>query len=212
MTERRTVRDEEILRELLSRIDDSGGDVSQRMLAGELGIALGLVNAYLQRSVADGLVAATKGSGRRYRYALTAKGVAEKIRLGGRHFKKSFDLFRHVRDSFDRLYAELAERGVRTVALCGIDELTEIALLCALDSAVTPSGIWRHAGRPVDLRGVPGVILSEAIRTDMVVVSVERNVQYVYHALRRRLPPERIAVPDIIDLRQVPVDRETNGR
>lgn len=208
VTKSRASRDEEILRELLSRIDERD-DLSQRVLARDLGIALGLVNAHLRRGIAAGLVAVTKGPGRRFRYALTAKGVAEKIRLGGRHFKRSFDLFRHVRDSFDRLYADLAEKGVQSVVLCGIDELTEIALLCALDSGITPSGIWRHAGRPVQLRGVPGVVLSEAARADAVVLSVERNVQYIYHALRRRIPPERIAVPDIIDLRQFPSDSGT---
>lgn len=210
MTKRRINRDEEIQREILSCVDERA-DLSQRMLARDLGIALGLVNAHLRRGIDAGLVAVTKGPGRHYRYALTAKGVAEKIRLGGRHFKSSFDLFRHVRDSFDRLYADLAERGVQSVVLCGIDELTEIALLCALDTGVTPSGIWRHAGRPMWLRGVPGVVLSEAARADAVVVSVERNVQYVYHALRRRVPPERIAVPDIIDLRPVASDGKAIG-
>jgi DNA-binding MarR family transcriptional regulator len=53
-----------ILLNLLNSVERDGGQ-SQRRLASELGIALGLVNAYLRRCVKKGLVKATAAPARR---------------------------------------------------------------------------------------------------------------------------------------------------
>ena len=48
-------------------------------LAAELGMAVGLVNAYLNRCIQKGLVKATQAPARRYAYYLTPQGFARKI-------------------------------------------------------------------------------------------------------------------------------------
>ncbi len=198
MTSRRAANEQALLRELLVRID--GERVNQRLLARELGVALGLVNSHLKRCIADDLVEIAEKRGRRYRYALTPKGRAEKARLEARHMRESLAMLRRVEDSFDRLYADLVARGVKTAVLCGTDELTEIAVLCSLESGVRPVGVWRHAGRPTAVRGVPAVDLEKLATADVVVVSVEQNAGLVYDAACRRVPPERVVAPDILDL------------
>lgn len=185
---------------LLALVGD-GVAGNQRALAAALGIALGATNARLKRCVADGLVAMTPIDGRRYAYALTPKGAAEKARLGQLYFGDALALFRRARGSFDRLFAELCAGGARTVVLCGSDELTEIAILSLLDSPLSAIGVWRHAGRPRALCGLPGVTLEALAEADVAVVAVAHNAAYVTHALRRRLPSERIAIPDILDVR-----------
>lgn len=79
-----TVQDREadngIILGLLKSVEQDGGR-SQRRLAAELGIALGLVNAYLKRCVSKGLVKVQNVPARRYAYYLTPKGFAEKSRL-----------------------------------------------------------------------------------------------------------------------------------
>ncbi|MFQ5957745.1 MAG: hypothetical protein ACE5LF_00095 [Alphaproteobacteria bacterium] len=202
MTSRRAANEQALLRELLVRIGGRG--VNQRLLARELGVALGVINGYLKRCIADGLVEIAEKRGRRYRYALTPKGIAERARLEARYIRESLSLFRRVEDSFDRLYADLAARGVETAVLCGVDELTDIAVLCSLESGVRPVGVWRHAGRPTVVRGVPAIEMDDLGTADVVVVSVERNAQLVYHAVCRRVAPERVAVPDILDIAMSP--------
>ena len=61
--------DERIVLNLLKSVDDGAG--SQRRIAEELGIALGLVNAYLKRCVKKGLVKVSQAPARRYAYYLT---------------------------------------------------------------------------------------------------------------------------------------------
>lgn len=199
MTRRRVAQHEAVVREILECID-AGGTVSQRRLARELGIALGLTNAHLKRCVAEGLVEVAGRQGRRYRYELTATGSRERDRLGARQAARSVDLVGRLCDSFDRLYAGLVGNGVARIVLCGVDPLTDIAVLCCLGSGLRPIGVWRHAGRPAAVRGVPSITLANIVNADAVVLSVMRNAENVYSALRHRLPPERIAVPDVLDL------------
>jgi DNA-binding MarR family transcriptional regulator len=61
---------------LLNSVDD--GAQWQRRIAEDLGIALGLVNAYLKRCIKKGLVKVRQASARRYTYYLTPRGFTEK--------------------------------------------------------------------------------------------------------------------------------------
>ena len=54
--------------------------ITQRALARELGIALGLANAYLRRCVRKGLVKMHQVPINRYAYYLTPQGLSEKSR------------------------------------------------------------------------------------------------------------------------------------
>src|SRR3954463_2287544 len=70
---------------------------SQRRLASDLGIALGLVNAYLKRCVNKGLVKVQNVPARRYAYYLTPQGFAEKSRLTVDYLTSSFGFFREAK-------------------------------------------------------------------------------------------------------------------
>ena len=56
-------------------------NVTQRHLARELGIALGLANAYLKRCAKKGFIKIRQVPLNRYAYYLTPRGFAEKSRL-----------------------------------------------------------------------------------------------------------------------------------
>src|SRR3984893_6520862 len=84
---------ERIVLELLTSVEQDG-DRSQRHIAAELGIALGLVNAYLKRCVKKGLVKVRDAPARRYAYYLTPHGFAEKSRLTVQYLTDSFSFFR----------------------------------------------------------------------------------------------------------------------
>ena len=85
--------DERIVLGLLDSLE-SDGERSQRRIASELGIALGLVNAYLKRCVKKGLIKVHDAPARRYAYYLTPKGFAEKSRLTVQYLSNSFSFFR----------------------------------------------------------------------------------------------------------------------
>src|SRR5690348_6945622 len=70
---------------------------SQRHLASGLGIALGLVNAYLKRCIKKGLVKVRQAPARRYAYYLTPQGFAERSRLTVEYLSLSFGFFRQAK-------------------------------------------------------------------------------------------------------------------
>src|SRR5499425_2423870 len=111
---------------LLESLERDGGQ-SQRRLASELGIALGLVNAYLKRCVRKGLVKVSEVPARRYAYYLTPQGFAEKSRLTVEYLSYSFSFFREAKTDCSRLFQAARARGVRQVVLAGRSDLAEIA-------------------------------------------------------------------------------------
>ena len=84
--------DATILLNMLSAVDEDSG-VTQRTLAGNLGIALGLANAYLKRAVKKGLIKVTQAPANRYAYYLTPKGFTEKSQLTAEYFSQSSSSF-----------------------------------------------------------------------------------------------------------------------
>src|SRR5262245_38611153 len=110
-----------------------GGEQSQRRLASELGVALGLANAYLRRCVKKGLVKVRQSPARCYVYYLTARGFAEKSRLTLEFMSYSFALFRRAKADCMVALETARERGHARIALIGASDLAEIAAICALD-------------------------------------------------------------------------------
>ena len=64
--------------------------VSQRRLSRDLGIALGLTNAYLKRCVRKGLIKMAATPANRYAYYVTPKGFTEKSRLTAQYLAHFF--------------------------------------------------------------------------------------------------------------------------
>src|SRR5260370_23030620 len=128
--------DPSVMLGLLSAVERDSA-VTQRHLASELGIALGLANAYLKRCAKKGLIKMRQAPLNRYAYYLTPRGFAEKSRLTAEYLTISFDFFRRARHDCAALLEGCAARGWRRVALVGAGELAEIAALGAAEAGLT---------------------------------------------------------------------------
>jgi DNA-binding MarR family transcriptional regulator len=127
--------DPEIVLGLLTSIERNSA-ITQRKLAGDLGIALGLANSYLRRCVRKGLIKIGQVPLNRYAYYLTPQGFAEKSRLTAEYLTVSFNFFRRARSDCAELLQECAARGWTRVALCGAGDLAEVAVLSAGESEI----------------------------------------------------------------------------
>jgi DNA-binding MarR family transcriptional regulator len=114
---------------------------SQRLLASELGIALGLVNAYLKRCMRKGFVKMRDAPARRYVYYLTPKGFAEKSRLTVQYLSLSLSLYRRARRDFMAVLLAAREGGISRIGLIGASDLAEIAAICALEVGIAIVGV-----------------------------------------------------------------------
>jgi predicted transcriptional regulator len=161
----------EIMLSLLESVQRDGVQ-SQRRLAAELGIALGLVNAYLKRCVKKGLLKVGQAPARRYAYYLTPRGFAEKSRLSLEYLSTSLEFFRLARTDYAAVFDTAKTRGWTRVALAGVSDLAEISAICALEAGVEIIALVdadragkRHIGLPIvasykELQDIDGIILT----------------------------------------------------
>ncbi len=178
--------------------------VTQRSLARDLGIALGLVNAYLKRCVTKGYIKVTQAPAKRYAYYLTPQGFAEKSRLTAQYLAISLNFFRLARSQCDALFAECETRGWTRIALCGAGELAEIAMLCAESHAVTLIGLVEAAGG-ASVGKLPLVDDIAALAAlDAVVITDQRTPQKTYDRIVASLPRERVLTPRLLNVSRTP--------
>jgi len=191
--------DPEVMMGLLSAVG-AGETVTQRSLSAELGIALGLVNAYLKHCINKGLIKVQAAPARRYAYYLTPQGFAEKSRLTVLYLSRSFDFFRRARESCTAALESATRRGWRRVVLVGAGELAEVATLCALESPAALVAIYdpgfdreRFAGLDVvrDVSMLAGPV-------DGAVLTAMSDVEIWFDRAKATFGADRVIVPDLL--------------
>jgi DNA-binding MarR family transcriptional regulator len=191
-----------IVLDLLNSVDQDGAR-SQRNIAGELGIALGLVNAYLKRCVKKGLVKVHNAPARRYAYYLTPQGFAEKSRLTVEYLSTSFSFFRLAKADCVSAFESAKANGFRRLVLAGKSDLAEVAILCAVEADVKIVAIIEPRGDNQGIVSV-GVFKSYADipeQFDAVVVTDVSRAQFAFDAAVAACGAERVFTPNLLRLR-----------
>jgi hypothetical protein len=187
---------------LLQSVERDGAQ-SQRKLASDLGIALGLVNAYLRRCVKKGLLKIGQAPARRYAYYLTPHGFAEKSRLTVEYLSDSFSFFRQAREDCGGILRTAHAHGWKRIALAGVSDLAEIATICALEQGIAivavidaKSANDKFVGTLVvgSLTAVPG-------GCDAILVTDLQATREFLAALADQVGAERVLVPALLGLR-----------
>jgi DNA-binding MarR family transcriptional regulator len=193
---------ERIVLDLLNSVEHDG-ERSQRHIAAELGIALGLVNAYLKRCVKKGLVKVHDAPARRYAYYLTPHGFAEKSRLTVQYLSNSFSFFRMAKGDCARAFEAAKARGFDRLVLAGKSDLAEIAILCAVEAAVTIVAVVDPRAEEARFVGVD-VVKSYADvgdKFDAVLVTDVTRAKLSFDAAVEACGADRVVAPALLGLR-----------
>jgi DNA-binding MarR family transcriptional regulator len=174
----------------LLKLIDTDAHATQRKMADELGIALGLANSYLKRCIHKGFVKVMTVPANRYAYYLTPSGLAEKSKLVGRYLSYSLQFFRDAKGQCEQAFVTCTERGWRRVTICGTGDLAEIAVLCARSFDMEVTAVSDAAVHP----GADAVLLADLA-----------HPQAAYEILRRTLPDDRILALRMLELRRDPI-------
>jgi len=185
----------------LLNIVEGDATVSQRSMANNLGIALGLANAYLKRCVRKGLIKIRQAPANRYAYYLTPQGFAEKSRLTADYLSQSFNLFRRARTEGASLLAECQNRGWKRVALYGAGDLTDIFTLSAREFLVDLVCVVIGANDASEIAGLPivGDIPSPDAVDAIIICDISRP-QASYDRVCASFPPERVLTPGFLGI------------
>ncbi|HWV54446.1 winged helix-turn-helix transcriptional regulator [Pseudorhodoplanes sp.] len=178
---------------------EANGLQSQRHLATEMGVALGLVNAYLKKCVNKGLIKFKQAPAKRYKYYLTPRGFAEKSRLTVSYLSHSLAFFRRARADCASVLAEIRTRGWRRVALIGATDLAEIARLCAPEHDVAIVLVVDPLLEATEFGGIPVVrSLDELSDVEAVVVTDLSKTREIYRTAVKKFGSDRVYAPELL--------------
>ena len=117
--------------------------ITQRGVATELEIAVGMANALIKRLVHKGYIKVKDAPSRRYGYYITPEGFMEKGRLVSKYIANSFKFFGEARRDYEAIACQISEGQIAGVCCVGTGEVREIAqmvfaahnieVICVLD-------------------------------------------------------------------------------
>jgi DNA-binding MarR family transcriptional regulator len=195
---------ERIILGLLNSVEQDGAR-SQRHFAAELGIALGLVNAYLNRCIKKGLVKASQAPARRYAYYLTPQGFAEKSRLTVEYLSSSFGFFRQAKAECSAMLRLAKQRRLERLGMLGVSDLAEIAAICAIETDIVlavvidpDSKLSRFIGLPV----VTGFDAVDGKIDGVLITALTRSAEIDSLVVKAAsiFGPEAVFAPKLTDL------------
>lgn len=188
-----------VMLDLLESVERNGAR-SQRSRASEVGIALGLVNAYLKYCIKKGFVRVKRLPARGYLYLLTPKGIAEKSQLALKRLARSLATLRTARADYSALFSSAKARGWRTVLIAAASDLAEICILCATEAEMTIVGILDADYQGARFIGSPVFSSIEKVDAhfDCVVIADFASPHLTYAALATEIDRDRILAPSLL--------------
>jgi hypothetical protein len=176
--------EQSVMVHLLSEIERNPS-FTQRNLAGDLGIALGLMNQYLKRCITKGWVRATQISPKRIKYFVTPAGFLEKSHMVKGYLARSMTFFRDAKNQLEDIFATCYAHHWFKIAFVGEGDLRDIALL-------------------VGSKGNFGITFSPANSTlstfDAVIITDTITPQETYDNIKRLVDPERLLTPPLLHI------------
>lgn len=198
---------------LLSAIEENE-QITQRAVAKDLDVALGMVNAYLKRCIKKGYVKVTQAPANRYVYYLTPTGFAEKSRLTAEYLFSSFNFFRNARQQCEAILTQCLADRQQNVVLVGSGDLAEIVILCSREFDIQLNGVVETDGQVLQTSGLRHFERIEDVDENNVFIITDLlRPQDAYFDLSKIHSDEKIYVPGILGVYRHPVslNMETGG-
>ncbi len=192
--------DSAIILKLLSAIENNSA-LTQRSLAKELGIALGLANAYMKRCAKKGLIKIQQVPANRYAYYLTPNGFSEKSRLTTEYLSQSFLVFRRAKEEYSRILSVCVAHGKNKIAVFGGSDLSEIILICARDFPVELVGIVKQGETSGKYSGIPVKnSVADLSEFDVILFAELVDPQSSYESLASVVGSGRVLAPEFLNI------------
>jgi len=121
---------------ILEKIEQNP-DVTQAMMANQLGVAVGTVNWHLKRLIQKGYIKVSRVARRKLLYIITPEGLALRANLAVDYIQSSFELYRLVRSRMQVALKRIQDKGYQTVCILGDGDVADICRLTCLEKNVT---------------------------------------------------------------------------
>jgi len=131
---------------------------SQRQVARDTGLSLGMVNLVLRRMAKTGYIKVAALDGQTVRYVLTPKGTAELARRSYEYLLHVISTFGDLRSGIADLIAAQWRRGKRLFIIYGTGDVADIAELACRSSRLSGLRWKRQANGRAQDRGDTAVL------------------------------------------------------
>lgn len=169
--------EQKVMVHLLSEIERNPS-FTQRGLATELNIALGLMNQYLKLCVTKGWIRASQVSPRRITYFLTSEGFHEKSHMVRAYLARSMMFFRDARTECENAFAFCKAQDWKHIGLVGEGDLADIAKIVALSVKIEVE----NARVEADLKKYDAVLITDTVDPQGTYEALTNKVGY-HHLL-----------------------------
>ena len=195
----KTLKEEQLTLELLDAIEKDS-DISQRHLAKEMGIALGLANSYLKRCIKKGLIKIYDAPANRYLYYVTPKGFSEKSRLTASYLSYSFSFYRKAGESCKTALDECVKNGWKKLVLYGASDLAEIISIRAIESEIEVVAVCDNEIISDQFLGKPvyNSVDELDVSYDAFCITHISRSQEIYNDLINIIERKKIIIPDVL--------------
>ena len=171
---------------------------TQRDLAAELDISLGMANKYTKQLVQKGYLRVVTIARNRKKYIVTTKGLEEKNKLTGQYLLNAVDLYKEIRSKMQILFEKLSNEGKKRIFIIGANELTEIAIISIRESKLKLAGVIddeRADTKILDVSVKNNVHLNQALKDDALIITNERCKAKMMETVK-----DYISIDSIIDI------------
>lgn len=180
--------EQKVMMRLLSAVEKNSS-FTQRNLASELGIALGLMNQYLRRCVTKGWIRVTQVSPRRIRYFITPEGFSEKSRMVKSYLSRSLSFFREARAQCEEMFSLCQENAWQNIGLIGEGDLVDIVQLVSHGT-----GIHVLPTTMADIKDFDAIMITDVM-----------NPQGIFDELRKKMSLEKILTLELLHVSRKPL-------
>lgn len=165
-----------IVIKLLTILTDNP-DTTQRNLATEIGISLGMIVSYMKSGIRKGFIRSKQVAPKRWAYFITPEGLKEKSFMVKDYLARSITFFRQARAQCEEAFDLCKANSWTRVALIGEGDLADIARLVA-----------QSAGLMVEAAAID----ADLTKYDAVLVTDILNPQMTYDVIKLKIAHDRL--------------------
>ncbi len=173
---------------------------SQRYLAKQLNVSLGLVNSFVKRLAQKGYFKVATIPRNRVKYILTPKGVAQKTKLTYQYIHYSYQFYKDARAKITEIFETLARKNTRQVIFYGIGHFAEIAYISLQETPMKMVAMVDDAKSGEQFMGItvesPERIEQLAYDSIIITAIASRNLIHA-KLIEQRIPESKIVPIDI---------------
>lgn len=167
-----------VMVKLLTKLSESP-ESTQRDLATEMGISLGMMVNYMKSCVKKGFIRTKQISPKRWAYFVTPKGFSEKSAMVSKYLYRSMTFFRDTREQIEEVFRYCENKKIKNIAIVGDGDVSEIAVLVS------------H-GFSINLETVEVENIEKIKSFDAVLVTSTKDPQGTFDFLKEHILDEKL--------------------